>query len=121
MSALSALRDARLATVAAADLQRRWRVTVEMLQGEIEAHPHDAHFRLTLRVAKRRLADAEAVVAAADEALAAAAERHAAAAMWDHEPTQIVPSPLNRVPRERGCECQWEAGDSPCRVHGAES
>lgn len=20
--------------------------------------------------------------------------------------------------REPGCQCQWEAGDSPCRVHG---
>lgn len=22
------------------------------------------------------------------------------------------------VPRPAGCQCQWEAGDSPCRVHG---
>lgn len=22
------------------------------------------------------------------------------------------------VPRPDGCQCQWEAGDSPCRVHG---
>ena len=22
------------------------------------------------------------------------------------------------VPREPGCQCQWEAGDSPCPVHG---
>lgn len=22
------------------------------------------------------------------------------------------------VPRPPGCQCQWEAGDSPCRVHG---
>lgn len=21
-------------------------------------------------------------------------------------------------PRPEGCECQWEAGDSPCPVHG---
>lgn len=21
------------------------------------------------------------------------------------------------VPREPGCQCQWEAGDSPCPVH----
>ena len=22
------------------------------------------------------------------------------------------------TPRPPGCQCQWEAGDSPCRVHG---
>ncbi len=22
--------------------------------------------------------------------------------------------------REPGCQCQWEVGDSPCRVHGEE-
>lgn len=22
------------------------------------------------------------------------------------------------VPREPGCQCQWEVGDSPCQVHG---
>lgn len=24
-------------------------------------------------------------------------------------------------PRPKGCQCQWEAGDSPCPVHGEES
>lgn len=26
--------------------------------------------------------------------------------------------PGENTPRPPGCQCQWEAGDSPCRVHG---
>lgn len=28
------------------------------------------------------------------------------------------PVKTDTVPREPGCQCQWEAGDSPCPVHG---
>lgn len=33
---------------------------------------------------------------------------------------EILDGP-NTEPRKNGCECQWEEGDSPCRVHGEES
>lgn len=29
-----------------------------------------------------------------------------------------APTESDTVPREPGCQCQWEAGDSPCPVHG---
>lgn len=35
------------------------------------------------------------------------------------DPKTKRPAPVKSL-RERGCQCQWEEGDSPCRVHGEE-
>lgn len=78
-------RAANEAMLAAAAHQRRWRTTVETLAQELDEHPHDQHFRNTLRVARHRLAEAEKASAEADEALAAAARAEALAVAFDQD------------------------------------
>lgn len=47
----------------------------------------------------------------AEEREAERRAQHAAAMSWGEDDPDTEP-------REQGCECHWEAGDSPCPVHG---
>ena len=38
----------------------------------------------------------------------------------DNSTVRVTFSANTTEPREIGCECQWEAGDSPCPLHGEE-
>ncbi len=39
---------------------------------------------------------------------------------WTRRDVRVCEWHSEYQPREPGCQCQWEIGDSPCPVHGDE-
>lgn len=78
-------REANEAAMHAADRQRRLRTVVDELTREVDAHPHDRHFRNTHRVMQRRLAEAEQATAEADARLREVASIDAMKVNWSEE------------------------------------
>jgi hypothetical protein len=109
--------------------------SASMIPGRLEAWANELSEALTLDTAEAAVEPSPqptppAAASRAEAVAHPAAEPVASSEFWErskHKVVEYPPPPTAPVkpsadddtqPRVPGCQCHWEVGDSPCRVHG---